>query len=396
VPRKKQTGFDPDRLNNLRRPKDLVPRILRREMQPAPDKNSGLTDIRVIGVGGAGNNAINRMMKSGLDGVQFVAVNTDAQDLHSSNAHRQILIGEKCTDHLGSGGNPRLGERAATESAEDLWKAVDGAHMVFITAGMGGGTGTGATPVIADLATKAGALTVGVATIPFSFEGSRRMKIANYGLKEFEPRVDTLITVHNDKLLEHADARTAFSEAFVMADEMLHRGVQGIADLITTTGLINVDFADVRSVMQNSGTAMMGVGQAYGEERAMRAVREAMDSPLLNTSIDDASGVLLNITASADVSMAEVNAAAAHVAEVAAPDANIIFGTVVDPDMDQTIRVTLIATGFRSSDPAIGTGSGRNKIRQRTSTSVPAPSNVGLDLDADSDQTQNFQSLRSR
>ena len=396
MPRNKHTGFDPDRLNDLHRPKDLVPRILRREMQPAPDESSGLTDIRVIGVGGAGNNAINRMMKSGLDGVEFIAVNTDAQDLHSSNANQKILIGEKCADHLGSGGNPRLGERAAAESAEDLARAVDGAHMVFITAGMGGGTGTGATPVIADLATEAGALTVGVATLPFSFEGSRRMEIANCGLKEFEPQVDTLITVHNDKLLEHADARTSFSETFVMADEMLHRGVQGVADLITTTGLINVDFADVRSVMQNSGTAMMGVGQAYGEERAMRAVREAMDSPLLNTSIDDASGVLLNITASADVSMAEVNAAAEHVAEFAAPDANIIFGTVVDPDMDQTIRVTLIATGFRASDPAIGTRPRRNKLRRRTSTSVPFPSNVDLELNAGSDQIQNPEFLQSR
>lgn len=396
MPPKTPTGFDPDRLNDLRRPKNLVPRILRREMQPPPDENSGVTDIRVIGVGGAGNNAINRMVKSGLDGVEFIAVNTDAQDLDSSNAHRKILIGEKCAKHLGSGGDPRLGERAATESIDDLARAVEGADMVFVTAGMGGGTGTGATPVIADLALEAGALTVGVATVPFSFEGSRRTEIAKQGLETFEPRVDTLITVHNDKLLKHADARTAFTDAFVIADEMLHRGVQGVADLITTTGLINVDFADVRSVMQNSGTAMMGVGQAHGEERAMRAVGEAMDSPLLNTSIDDASGVLLNITASADVSMAEVNEAAKHVTEVVAPDANIIFGTVVDPEMDQTIRVTLIATGFRAPDPSIRTQRHRRKPREHPSQGFTPESDLDLEVHADSKEINNLEFLQNR
>ena len=361
MPPRDRGGFDPDRLDDLRRPENLVPRILRQEPDPG-SRNAipGLTDIRVIGVGGAGNNAVNRMVAAELDGVEFISVNTDAQDLSASNAHRRLLIGSRATDHLGSGGDPRLGERAAGESSDELADLVDGADMVFITAGMGGGTGTGATPILADRAMEAGALTVAVVTVPFSFEGSRRVQVASHGLAELESRVDALITLHNNKLLEHASAGTAFSDAFLMADEMLHRGVQGVTDLITTTGLVNVDFADVRSVMRASGTAMMGVGEAAGEERALRAVRQAMESPLLETSIDDARGVLINITASDDVAIAEINAAAEHVTAVAAPDANIIFGTVVDPRMGQAIRVTLIATGFeaaRSADvPRAGPG----------------------------------------
>ena len=352
MPPSDRGGFDPDRLDDLRRPANLVPRILRQDPDPGSTKSvPGLTDIRVIGVGGAGNNAVNRMVAAELDGVEFISVNTDAQDLAASNAHRRLLIGSRSTDHLGSGGDPRLGERAATESNDELADLVDGADMVFITAGMGGGTGTGATPILADRAMEAGALTVAVVTVPFNFEGTRRVQVAHQGLADVDTRVDALITLHNDKLLEHADARTAFSDAFLMADEMLHRGVQGVTDLITSTGLVNVDFADVRSVMRDSGSAMMGVGEAAGEERALRAVRQAMESPLLETSIDDARGVLINITASDDVAIAEINAAAEHVTAVAAPDANIIFGTVVDPRMGQAIRVTLIATGFQASRP---------------------------------------------
>ena len=355
-------GFDPDRLDDLQRPGNLVPRILRQDLDPGPSKSvPGLTDIRVIGVGGAGNNAVNRMVASQLDGVEFIAVNTDAQDLAASNAHRRLLIGSRSTDHLGSGGDPRLGERAATESSDELADLIDGADMVFITAGMGGGTGTGATPILADRAMEAGALTIAVVTVPFTFEGSRRVQVARHGLTELGSRVDALVTLHNDKLLEHASADTAFSDAFLMADEMLHRGVQGVTDLITSTGLVNVDFADVRSVMRDSGTAMMGVGEAAGEERALRAVRQAMESPLLDTSIDDARGVLINITASDDVAIAEINAAAEHVTAVAAADANIIFGTVVDPRMGQTIRVTLIATGFEAVDSANVEPSGRGR-----------------------------------
>ncbi len=362
MPPRDRRGFDPNRLDDLQRPDNLVPRILRQDPDPG-SRNSvpGLADIRVVGVGGAGNNAVNRMVAAELDGVEFISVNTDAQDLSASNAHRRLLIGSRATDHLGSGGDPRLGERAASESSDELSDLVDGADMVFITAGMGGGTGTGATPILADRAMEAGALTVAVVTVPFTFEGSRRVQVAHHGLAELESRVDALITLHNDKLLEHASASTAFSDAFVMADEMLHRGVQGVTDLITSTGLVNVDFADVRSVMRDSGTAMMGVGEAAGEERALRAVRQAMESPLLETSIDDARGVLINITASDDVAIAEINAAAEHVTAVAAADANIIFGTVVDPRMGQTIRVTLIATGFEASPSADVSRSGRGR-----------------------------------
>ena len=364
MPPSDRGGFDPDRLDDLQRPGNLVPRILRQDPDPASrDSAPGLTDIRVIGIGGAGNNAVNRMVAADLDGVEFISVNTDAQDLSASNAHRRLLIGSRATDHLGSGGDPRLGERAATECSDELTDLVDGADMVFITAGMGGGTGTGAAPVLADCAMASGALTVAVVTVPFTFEGSRRVQVARQGLAEIESRVDALITVHNDKLLEHASAGTAFSDAFVMADEMLHRGVQGVTDLITATGLVNVDFADVRSVMCDSGTAMMGVGEAAGEERALRAVRQAMESPLLDTSIDDARGVLINITASDDVAIAEINAAAEHVTAVAAPDANIIFGTVVDPRMGQSIRVTLIATGFQAANAAEAARTGRSQRR---------------------------------
>ena len=369
-PRDRGGGFDPDRLDDLQRPGNLVPRILRSDAAPGPTPSApGLTDIRVIGIGGAGNNAVNRMVAADLEGVEFVAVNTDAQDLAASNAHRRLLIGNRATDHLGSGGDPRLGERAATESSDEIADLVEGADMVFITAGMGGGTGTGATPIVADHALEAGALTVVVVTVPFTFEGSRRVQVARHGLDALESRVDALITLHNDKLLEHASAGTAFSDAFLMADEMLHRGVQGVTDLITSTGLVNVDFADVRSVMRDSGTAMMGVGEAAGEERALRAVRQAMESPLLDTSIDDARGVLINITASEDVAIAEINAAAEHVTGVVASDANIIFGTVVDPRMGQTIRVTLIATGFQAARPpeSAAPGSGRQPRASRAS-----------------------------
>ena len=367
MPPRDRGGFDPSRLDDLRRPRNLVPRILRQDPGPGqPNSVPGLTDIRVVGVGGAGNNAVNRMIAAELDGVEFISVNTDAQDLAASNAHRRVQIGSRATDHLGSGGDPRLGERAATESSDEIAEVVDGADMVFITAGMGGGTGTGATPILADRAMEAGALTVAVVTLPFTFEGSRRVQVARQGLAELESRVDALITLHNDKILEHADARTAFSDAFIIADEMLHRGVQGVTDLITSTGLVNVDFADVRSVMRDSGDAMMGVGEAAGEERALRAVRQAMESPLLDTSIDDARGVLINITASDDVAIAEINAAAEHVTGVVAPDANIIFGTVVDPRMGQTIRVTLIATGFQDARPS-ESAAAKSELRQRAS-----------------------------
>ncbi len=373
MPPDEPRGFDPERLADLRRPGNLVPRILRRESDPQIVAVSGMTDIRIIGVGGAGTNAVNRMIAAGLDGVEFIVVNTDGQDLADSSAHRRLLIGERTTGHLGAGGDPRVGERAATESSEELDTLVDGADMVFLAAGMGGGTGTGATPVLASQAKESGALTVAVATLPFRFEGARRNQLARQGLAELESQVDALITVHNDNLLAHAGAQTSFADAFVLADDMLHRGVQGVTDLITTTGLINVDFADVRAVMRDAGAAMMGVGSASGEERALRAVTQAMESPLLNASIDEARSVLLNITASDDVSIAEVNAAAELVGKAAAPDANIIFGTVVDPHVEQVIRVTLIATGFRTSTSA---GAAPPGPRRRAGRAAAAPSDA--------------------
>lgn len=393
MPRKKQTGFNPNRLADLQRPKDLVPRILRHNPQADPNSPVSATDIRVIGVGGAGNNAVNRMIEAGLAGVEFVVVNTDSQDLSASNADRRILIGDQSTGNLGTGGNPRLGERAANESSEDLSDLVNDADMVFVTAGMGGGTGTGAAPTVAKLASEAGALTIGVATIPFSFEGSRRTQIAADGLTQLESHVDALIPVYNDKLLDYAGPHTSFSDAFILADDMLSRGVQGIANLITTTGLINVDFADVKSVMKDSGTAMMGVGEASGEERALRAVRQAMESPLLNSSIDGARGVLLNVTAAEDVSMAEVNVAAEHVAGIVSPDANIIFGAVVDPNVGSVIRVTLIATGFHTTKSSIRLPANRRNaypkriISSDESQTRSKSSNVGNDAQVDELQT---------
>jgi cell division protein FtsZ len=363
VPRKNRGGFDPERLDDLKRPANLVPRILARDA-PAPSPSQGFTEIRALGVGGAGSNALNRMIDAGLTGVEFVAINTDGQALEASNAHRRVLIGARTTNHLGSGGDPRLGERAAVESSEELAETVSGADMVFVAAGMGGGTGTGASPAIAELAREAGALTVGVVTLPFKFEGRRREAFANEGARSLAERVDAMVIVHNERLLEMIDPRTAFSDAFGLADEMLHRGVQGITDLITTTGLVNVDFADVRAVMADSGTAMMGVGQASGEERALRAVQEAMQSPLLGTSIDDAHGVLLNITGGGDVTLAELNEAAHRIADLVAPDANIIFGSVIDPRMDDAVRVTLIATGFRGE---ADTSAPRGTRRRRAS-----------------------------
>ena len=363
MPRKKRGGFDPERLGDLQRPTNLVPRILAQD-SPAPSPSQGFTEIRVLGVGGAGSNALNRMIDAGLTGVEFVAINTDAQALEGSNAHRRVLIGARTTNHLGSGGDPRLGERAAVESSEELAETVNGADMVFVAAGMGGGTGTGASPAIAELSREAGALTVGVVTLPFKFEGQRREAFASEGARALAERVDAMVIVHNDRLLEMIDPRTAFSDAFTLADDMLHRGVQGITDLITTTGLVNVDFADVRAVMQDSGTAMMGVGQASGEERALRAVQEAMQSPLLGTSIDDAQGVLLNITGADDVTLAELNEAAHRIADLVAPEANIIFGSVIDPRMDDAVRVTLIATGFRAEADTVAPRATR---RRRTS-----------------------------
>jgi cell division protein FtsZ len=308
--------------------------------------NQQFASIKVIGVGGGGTNAVNRMIEAGLKGVEFIAINTDGQALLRSNADVRLRIGEKLTKGLGAGANPEIGKAAAEESREEIKAVLDGADMIFITAGMGGGTGTGAAPMIAEISREVGALTVGVVTKPFMFEGRIRSAQAEEGVIALKERVDTMITIPNERLLQVVDKNTPVLEAFRIADDVLRQGVQGISDLITVTGLINVDFADVKTIMTNAGSALMGIGLASGENRAVVAAKEAVSSPLLETSIEGAKGVLLNITGSSNLGLFEVNEAAAIITEAADPDANIIFGAVIDENMGNDVRVTVIATGF--------------------------------------------------
>lgn len=303
-------------------------------------------EIKVVGVGGGGNNAVNRMITAGLKGVDFVAVNTDAQALHLSRAQQKVQIGIKLTKGLGAGANPEIGAKAAEENREDLMHILKGADMVFVTAGMGGGTGTGAAPIVAEVAKELGALTVGVVTRPFTFEGRKRAMQAERGIAELKSKVDTLITIPNDRLLQVVDKHTTIHEAFRIADDVLRQGVQGISDLIAVPGLINLDFADVKTIMMNTGSALMGIGQATGESRAADAARKAISSPLLETSIEGAQGVLLNITGGPNLTLFEVNEASEIIAQAADPEANIIFGAVIDDNMKEEVRVTVIATGF--------------------------------------------------
>jgi len=307
--------------------------------------------IKVIGVGGGGSNAINRMIAAGLKGVEFIAVNTDAQALYLSQAEVKIQIGTKLTRGLGAGANPEIGKNAAEESRDELVKALKGADMVFVTAGMGGGTGTGAAPIVAEIAKEIGALTVGVVTKPFNFEGRKRSQQAVTGACNLKEKVDTLITIPNDRLLQVVDKNTSINEAFRIADDVLRQGVQGISDLIAVPGLINLDFADVKTIMHNTGSALMGIGTAKGENRAVTAARNAISSPLLETSIEGAKGVLLNITGGAGLGLFEVNEAAEIIADAADPEANIIFGAVIDENLQDEIRVTVIATGFDQPRP---------------------------------------------
>lgn len=302
--------------------------------------------IKVIGVGGGGNNAVNRMIEANLKGVQFIAINTDKQALFTSKAEYKIQIGEKLTRGLGAGANPDMGSKAAEESRDDIFQALQGADMVFITAGMGGGTGTGAAPIVAEIAKEMGILTVGVVTKPFTFEGKRRRAHAEKGIEELKKRVDTLVTIPNDRLLQVVERRTSIVEAFKIADDILRQGVQGISDLITTPGLVNLDFADVKTVMYERGLAHMGIGKASGENRAIEAARQATHSPLLETTINGSKGVLLNITGGNSLSLHEVTEAAEIVSESADIDANIIFGAVIDETLKDEIRITVIATGF--------------------------------------------------
>jgi cell division protein FtsZ len=305
-----------------------------------------LAKIIVVGVGGGGSNAVNRMIDCKLENVHFIAVNTDAQALYYSNAPHKINVGKATTRGLGAGSNPEIGKKAAEESSEEIRSALEGADMVFVTAGLGGGTGSGAGPVIAEIAKEMGALTVGVVTKPFAFEGAKRQKHAEESLKSMKERVDTLITIPNDKILNIIDKKTPLTEAFVVVDDVLRQGIQGISDLVTVGGLINVDFADVKTIMENAGSALMGIGYGSGENRAVEAARAAIDSPLLELDIAGAEGILLNITGGNDLSMFEVDEAARIVTEQSDPGAHIIFGAVINESYAGEIKVTVVATGF--------------------------------------------------
>ena len=303
-------------------------------------------DIKVIGVGGGGGNAVNRMIKAGLSGVEFWAMNTDVQVLEMSLAENKIRIGSKLTNGLGAGGNPEKGEKSAEETRDEIVNAIGKADMVFVTAGMGGGTGTGAAPVVARIAKELGALTIGVVTKPFSFEGKKRMNQALQGIEKLKEAVDALIVIPNDKLLEVVDRRTTMREAFQVVDEVLLRGVQGISDIITVPGMINVDFADVRSVMESSGSALMGIGRGTGEGRALEAAKSAINSPLLETSINGASGIIMNVTGGPDMTLYEVTDAAQVIHDAVSEDATVHFGSVIDDRIQGEIQITVIATGF--------------------------------------------------
>jgi cell division protein FtsZ len=313
----------------------------------------GTATIKVIGVGGAGNNAVNRMIEAGIKNVEFIAVNTDRQALQLSKASTKIQIGEKLTRGLGAGANPDIGAQAAEESRTEVAEALRGADMVFVTAGMGGGTGTGAAPIVAGTAKEMGILTIGVVTKPFTFEGKKRLAQAERGIESLKGKVDTLVVIPNDKLLQVIDRKTSIIEAFRMADDVLRQGVQGISDLIAVPGLINLDFADVKTIMLDRGMAHMGIGRASGENRAEDAAKQAIQSPLLETSIEGARGVIINITGGSDVGLHEANTAAELVQRSADPEANIIFGSVTDDSMGDEIQITVIATGFENEDEKV-------------------------------------------
>jgi cell division protein FtsZ len=305
--------------------------------------------IKVIGVGGGGQNAVNRMIEEGIEGVEFIATNTDAQALALSRAQTRVRLGDKLTRGLGAGGDPEIGRKAAEESADELYNVLKGADMVFVTAGMGGGTGTGAAPVVAQVSKECGALTIGVVTRPFTFEGGRRSQSAEMGIGKMKEHVHTLISIPNDRLLQIADKKSSLQDAFRVADEVLRQGIQGISELITVPGLINLDFADVRAIMSEGGAALMAVGRGSGDDRAKTAAEQAISSQLLDITIDGARGVLFNVTGGSNLTLFEVNQAAAIIRETAHPDVNMIFGAVIDPQMGDEVRVTVIATGFERS-----------------------------------------------
>ena len=338
-----------------------------------------LAVIKVAGVGGGGTNAVNRMVDAGLAGVEFIAVNTDAQALLMTDADVKIQIGAEATRGLGAGADPEIGLAAAQESRDELKEALKGADMVFITAGEGGGTGTGGAPIVAELGQEIGALTVGVVTRPFAFEGRKRAEQAERGIDQLRDRVDTLIVIENDRLLQVVERQTSVVDAFRMADDILRQGVQGITDLITEPGLVNIDFADVRTIMRDAGSALMGIGRASGENRAAEAARIAVSSPLLEASIEGATGILLNVTGGSDIGLFEVNEAAEVVTGAADQNANVIFGAVIDDSIGDEVQVTVIATGFG--------GQGRRRRRPReTELDAPLPAAASASETFDSSQ----------
>lgn len=329
--------------------------------------------IKVLGIGGGGSNAVNRMIETGIQGVEFVAINTDAQALMLSNAPTRIRIGDKLTKGLGSGSDPEIGRKAAEESSDEIYEVLQDADMVFLTAGMGGGTGTGAGPIIAQIAGEVGTLIIGVVTRPFSFEGTQRQQTAVQGIEQLKEQVDTLIVIPNDRLLEVADKRASLQDAFRMADDVLRQGIQGISELITVPGLINLDFADVRTIMSEGGAALMAVGRATGDERAAKAARAAISSALLDVTIDGARGILFNVRGGQDLSLFEVNEAAEIIRQTAHPDVNIIFGAVIDEQMEDEVQITVIATGFESGVPRQRMRVPATVVASRPAAHTPAP-----------------------
>ena len=360
----------------------------------------GTATIKVIGVGGAGNNAVNRMVDSGIRGVEFVAINTDRQTLMQSKAGTKIQIGEKITRGLGAGANPDIGAQSAEESKAEIQEALRGADMVFITSGMGGGTGTGAAPIVAGCAKEMGILTIGVVTKPFTFEGKKRLSQADRGIENLKGKVDTLVVIPNDKLLQIIDRKTSIVEAFKMADDVLRQGVQGISDLIAIPGLVNLDFADVKTIMLNTGMAHMGVGRASGENRAEDAAKQAVQSPLLETSIEGARGVIINITGGSNLGMQEVNTAAELIQRSVDPEANIIWGSVIDESLDEDIVITVIATGFDKEPGMMSSQSIASRVEQvwgEKLGSIPAPvenTNSTNDLDIPSFLRKNNKGIK--
>jgi len=354
--------------------------------------NETFARIKVIGVGGGGCNAVNRMIDEGMHGVEFITVNTDAQALVMSKAQTKVRIGDKTTRGLGAGGNPEVGKKSAEESSEELYEALKGADMVFVTAGLGGGTGTGAAPIVAQIAKEIGALTIGVVTRPFTFEGAKRLQNAEQGIARLKEHADTLIVIPNDRLLQIVDRKATLQESFRTADDVLRQGIQGISELITIPGMINLDFADVRTIMSEGGAALMAVGVASGEDRAQKAAEAAISSQLLDITIDGARGILFNVTGGPNLTLFEVNQAAAIIKETAHPDVNLIFGAVIDPNMGENLRITVIATGFDRTN-SVSANVNRNYSRLEETRNVQKPHiNEDVEVNVGTDYTGGFTS----